>query len=153
MLHVESISYRFTVPTSILKSLGGTLVIHLHFFKTSSVVCWLGQLRVRIVFVPVTGKYWNEQNKHLETLEKFGGKMFVDWNNKSHQVSVWLLNFIYLVTSFIIFDKKLPEKNRVKETLVINLRELEKLWFKPIFPDLFDQRNSIIGHPVNSLRN
>jgi hypothetical protein len=64
-----------------------------------------------------------------------------------------VINFIYLVTSFIIFDKKWPEKNRIKETLVIHYRELEKLWFKPIFPDLFDQRNSVIGHPVSSLRN
>ena len=40
----------------------------------------LGQLSVGIVFILVTDKYWNEQSKHLETLEKFGRKMFVDCN-------------------------------------------------------------------------
>ena len=37
--------------------------------------CGLGQLSVGIVFILVTDKYWNEQSKHLETLEKFGRKI------------------------------------------------------------------------------
>lgn len=62
-------------------------------------------------------------------------------------------NFIYLVVFNYILQKKGLRQIGNKKDISSSSQSIEKQWLKPVFPDLYDQRNPIIVHPVNSLRN